>query len=48
MNLKNNIKFMKNPEEKNLDYEIFSLPEKEVKIIEKYMTENDNLRIKIR
>ena len=34
------------PEE--IDYEIFSLPEKEVRIIEKYMTENDNLRIKIR
>jgi len=39
---------MKKEIEKNLDYEIFSLPEKEVRIVEKYMTENDNLRIKIR
>lgn len=35
-------------EEKDLDYEIFSLPKKEVRIIWKYMTENENLRIKVR
>jgi hypothetical protein len=39
---------VKNIEKDELDYKIFSLPEKEVKIVEKYMTENENLRIKIR
>lgn len=39
---------LKNIEKEELDYKIFSLPEKEVKIIEKYLTENDNLRIKVR
>jgi hypothetical protein len=31
-----------------IDYEIFSLPKKEVKILDKYMFKESQLRIKIR
>jgi hypothetical protein len=31
-----------------IDYEIFSLPEKEVKILDKYMFKDKQLRLKIK
>ena len=32
----------------NIDYEIFSLPKKEVRILDKYMFNDKQLRLKIR
>ena len=32
----------------NIDYEIFSLPKKEVRILDKYMFNDEQLRLKIK